>query len=163
MVPEAIGHWEQALQIKPTFAEAHYNLANAFLRAGRFEEAIEHYNQALRIKPNYAEAHVNLGIALEQVGRVQAAIEHYEQAVLLRPDLVDVQNDAGPAPSGAAAPAGRSMMGGQTIGSSICANGSPEPSDVRVYEVGRLRRAVRTNRGKPAFLSGFQIPDPNCI
>jgi tetratricopeptide (TPR) repeat protein len=90
-IPEAIGHWEQALQIKPTFAAAHYNLANAFLHTGRLEEAIEHYKQALQIEPDYAAAHVNLGITLEQVNRVKEAIEHYEQAVLLKPDLVDVQ------------------------------------------------------------------------
>jgi tetratricopeptide (TPR) repeat protein len=90
-IPEAIAHWERALKINPEFAEAHYNLGNAFLRGRRFEEAIEHYRQALRIKPEFAGAHCNLGIALEQVGRVQEAIEHYEQAVLLRPDLVEVR------------------------------------------------------------------------
>jgi hypothetical protein len=31
------------------------------------------------------------------------------------------------------------------IESSICADGSPDPSDVSDYEVGRLWRAVRTN------------------
>jgi hypothetical protein len=38
----------------------------------------------------------------------------------------------------------RSTALGQTIESSICADGSPDPSDVCDYEVERLWRAVRT-------------------
>ena len=53
---EAIGHYEQALRIKPDYAEAHYNLGVALEQAGRVQEAIGHYEQALRIKPDFAEA-----------------------------------------------------------------------------------------------------------
>ena len=59
---EAIGHYEQALRIKPDYAEAHNNLGIALVQAGRMQEAIGHYEQALRIKPDYAEAHYNLGM-----------------------------------------------------------------------------------------------------
>jgi len=55
-VPEAIGHYEQALRIKPDYAQAHYNLAAALERVGRVQEAIQHYQQALRSKPDLTEA-----------------------------------------------------------------------------------------------------------
>ena len=47
---------QQALRIKPDYAEAHYNLGVALAQAGRIPEAIEHLQQALRIKPDYAQA-----------------------------------------------------------------------------------------------------------
>ena len=66
---EAIEHYQQALRIKPDYAEAHNNLGIALLQEGKIEEAIAQYEQALRINPDFAEAHYNLGIALEQAGR----------------------------------------------------------------------------------------------
>ena len=57
---EAVGHWEQALRIKPDYAEAHYNLGLALVRLGRLPEAMGHWEQALRSKPDYAEAETNL-------------------------------------------------------------------------------------------------------
>jgi Tfp pilus assembly protein PilF len=90
--PEAIGHLEQALRIKPDFPEAHCNLGIALGQAGRMPEAIEHLEQALRIKPDFPEARYNLGIALEQAGRVPEAIEQFEQALRLRPDLAPARS-----------------------------------------------------------------------
>ena len=52
----AIGHYEQALRIKPDYAMAHYNLGFALAQTGKIEDAIAHYQQALRINPDYAEA-----------------------------------------------------------------------------------------------------------
>jgi len=55
-IQEAIRHYEQALRIKPDFADAHYNLGNALEKAGPVPEAIQHYKQALRIKPDFTQA-----------------------------------------------------------------------------------------------------------
>jgi Flp pilus assembly protein TadD len=92
---EAMGHYEQALQIKPDDVDAHNKLGNALLRAGKVQEAIIHYEQALRIKPDLAETHYNLGLALEYTGRVQEAIQHYKQALRINPDYVDAHNNLG--------------------------------------------------------------------
>ena len=46
-VQEAIGHWRQALQIKPDYAEAHYNLGYVLVDQGQTTEAVEHYQKAL--------------------------------------------------------------------------------------------------------------------
>jgi tetratricopeptide (TPR) repeat protein len=94
-VQEAIGHFEQALRIKPDMAEAHYNLGLALQQTGRVQEAIKHYEQALRIKPDYAEAHNNLGVILGQAGRVQEAIGHLEQALRTKPDYADAHSNLG--------------------------------------------------------------------
>ena len=57
---EAIGHFEQALRIKPDLAEAHYNLAVALEQTGKIEDAIRHYEQVLRLKPDFSEAQKSL-------------------------------------------------------------------------------------------------------
>jgi tetratricopeptide (TPR) repeat protein len=49
-------HWEQALRLKPDFAEAHYNLGLASEKTGQMPEAIEHYEQALRLRPDFTAA-----------------------------------------------------------------------------------------------------------
>jgi tetratricopeptide (TPR) repeat protein len=94
-IPEAIGHWEQALRMEPDLAEAHYNLGVALVQLGRAQEAIGHYQQALRIKPDLAEAHRNLGLALVQLGRVDEAIGQYERALQIKPDYAEAHNNLG--------------------------------------------------------------------
>jgi len=59
-IDEAIQHFEQALDLKPDFAKAHYNLGIALAGTGKLPEAIQHYEQALRLKADYAEAFNNL-------------------------------------------------------------------------------------------------------
>ena len=94
-VREAIGHYEDALRIKPDYALAHYNIGMALLRLGRQQEAVEHSQQALRLKPDYAEAHNSLGIALMGQGRLQEAIGHYQQALRIKPDFAEAHNNLG--------------------------------------------------------------------
>ena len=83
---EAIAHYEQALRIKPNYAEAHNNLGVMFEHQDKLPEAIAHYEQALRIKPDSGGAHNNLGVALVRLGRMQEAMEHFEQALRINPD-----------------------------------------------------------------------------
>ena len=64
---QAIAHYEQALRIKPGFAEAHCNLGNALEQAGRVPEAILHYKQALKLWPDLTAA--RNALARLQAGR----------------------------------------------------------------------------------------------
>jgi len=92
---EAMGHFKQALRLKPDYPEALNNLGVALERSGRFPEAIAHYQQALRFKPFYADPYYNLGIVLERSGRVQEAIDCYEQALRLKPNYPEAHNNLG--------------------------------------------------------------------
>jgi tetratricopeptide (TPR) repeat protein len=94
-IQDAMGHYEQALQIKPDYAEAHLDLGAALIRLGRPEDAIRHYEQALEIDPDAGETHRNLGVGLEQVGRVTEAISCYEEALRINPDSAEAHNDLG--------------------------------------------------------------------
>ena len=63
----AIESYKKALEIKPDYAEAYYNMGNALKDKGNPEAAIDSYKHALKIKPAYAEAYNNMGVALKRV------------------------------------------------------------------------------------------------
>ena len=52
-LPEAIAQYQEAIRLKPDFAEAHNNLGNALVRANRPQDAIEHYEIAAATQTNF--------------------------------------------------------------------------------------------------------------
>ena len=82
----AIEYYQKALQLKPDYAEVHFNLGNVLEQKGKLVEAIEAYQKALQRKPDYAEAHSNLGNVLKKQGKLQAAIYSYEQSLKILPN-----------------------------------------------------------------------------
>ncbi len=94
---DAIDHYEEALRLKPDFAEAHDNLGNALAALpGRLREAVAQHEEALRLKPDSAEAHNNLGLALAKMqGRLNDAAAEYEAALRLRPDYAEAHDNLG--------------------------------------------------------------------
>ena len=56
----AIGHFQEAIRIRPDYAEAHNNLGAALVMQGRTGEAIFHFREAERIKPHGTGARGNL-------------------------------------------------------------------------------------------------------
>ncbi len=89
-IDQAVKAYQQALQVKPTYAQAHYNLGNLFVPQGKFAEAMRHYQQAVRILPDFAEAHNNLGNVLAKQGELEDAIQHFRLALELSPRLSEV-------------------------------------------------------------------------
>jgi tetratricopeptide (TPR) repeat protein len=85
---EAIGYYQEALELDPNNADAHNNLGMALQSQARLKEAIMHYRRALQIKPDFAKAHNNLGLALALQDRVGEAIDHFNQALEIAPGLV---------------------------------------------------------------------------
>ena len=83
---EAIGHYSEAVRIKPDYVKALNNLGFALAKQGSFRQAITHYSRALQIEPDYARAHNNLGIALVAEGRLEEAIHHFSRTLEIEPD-----------------------------------------------------------------------------
>jgi tetratricopeptide (TPR) repeat protein len=88
---EAVGHFEQAIRLKPDFAAAQFNLSGACLELGRDHEAVEHFERALQLQPNDADTHFYLALTLERMGQIDGAVEHYERALALNPGLTAAQ------------------------------------------------------------------------
>jgi len=86
---EAIEAYNEALAIKPNYADACYNMGVTLEEQGKLEEAIEAYNKALSLKPDYAEAYNNMGIVLKDQGKLEESIEAYNKALSIKPDYAD--------------------------------------------------------------------------
>jgi tetratricopeptide (TPR) repeat protein len=101
-IPEAISHYDAALQLKPDYALAHNNLGSALTWIpGRLPEAISHFETALRLNPDDAGTHYNLAGALIRIpGRTPEAISHYEAALRINPDYTDAHYNLGVVLSG---------------------------------------------------------------
>ncbi|EIC19818.1 alpha/beta hydrolase family protein,tetratricopeptide repeat protein [Thiorhodovibrio frisius] len=94
---EALQAYDQALALKPDYAEAHSNRGTALDDLGRLEEALQAYDQALALKPDYAEAHFNRGNAVKDLGRLEEALQAYDQALALKPDYAKAHSNRGTA------------------------------------------------------------------
>jgi len=92
---EALAPYRKALQLRPQFAAAHNNLANALLAEGREDDALSHYEAATRIDPRLGDAFSNLGLLLKTRGDVPGAVAALERAAALRPDLAAVHDNLG--------------------------------------------------------------------
>jgi tetratricopeptide (TPR) repeat protein len=94
-LPEAIVHYQNAIAIRPDFAEAYNNLGLALANRGETDEAIALYGTALKIQADYAGAHYNLGNALVQQGKTSEAIEHFQKAHEIQPDFAESHQNLG--------------------------------------------------------------------
>jgi protein O-mannosyl-transferase len=92
---EAVKHIEQAIRLRPSYAEAQYNLANVLDTEGKWAQAIEHYERAIQLKPAYADAYNNLADVLATEGKTGEAIEVYERAIQLEPGSADANYGLG--------------------------------------------------------------------
>jgi Flp pilus assembly protein TadD len=90
---EAIAHFQQALRLRPDYAEAQGNLGLALTQAGRPAEAVPHLQESLRLKPGPYQMHNNLGIALATSGRPAEALGAFRRAAALNPTLPNIEEN----------------------------------------------------------------------
>jgi tetratricopeptide (TPR) repeat protein len=76
---------EQAIVLKPDFAQAHNNLGLARSRLGDSPGAIRAYRDALRCNPGDVNAHFALAEELANAGQVAEAREHVLRAAEINP------------------------------------------------------------------------------
>jgi tetratricopeptide (TPR) repeat protein len=94
-IDEAISQFQEAIRLKPDFANAHYNLGVALNKKGQTDEAIRQYQEAIRLPPDYAATHNNLASALVEKGQTDEAISQYREAIRLKPDYAGAYNNLG--------------------------------------------------------------------
>ena len=94
---QAIGHYRQALLLKPSSAQIHLNLADAHRARGESAAALRHYRRALKAEPDRVETFLKLGNALLGQNAVAEAIDHYQQALRLAPNLALAHSNLGAA------------------------------------------------------------------
>jgi tetratricopeptide (TPR) repeat protein len=81
--------FEQAIKVRPKFAEAHNNLAYTLRKQGpeHYQEALEQYNTAIRLNSNLAEAYMYRGILYAQTNRKADAQADWVKLQKLNPKL----------------------------------------------------------------------------
>jgi len=89
-VGDAISEFQDALRLRPDFADAHNNLGLALVRQGKVTEGIYQFMEALRLSPNHpqarenlADAHYQAGLKLAAAGDEVAAVRHLREAARL--------------------------------------------------------------------------------
>jgi tetratricopeptide (TPR) repeat protein len=90
LYPEAITHFEKALELDPRMQVAERNLQIAYFHTGFFETMVSDLQARLENNPNDAEAHDRLARAYFYGGDVPAAIASWRQSISARPDRFDV-------------------------------------------------------------------------
>jgi hypothetical protein len=90
-IDAAIAHLEEAVRLKPDYAESRNDLGIAFYQAGRLAEAMLQYGEALRLRPDFYQARNNLGAALARAGKLSEAIEQFKEALRIEPGYREAQ------------------------------------------------------------------------
>ena len=92
---EAFKSFQKAVDLKPDYAEAQYNLGVTIHELGQVDSAIKCYEKALAIQHAYPNAHNNLGQILLESGQPDAAMNHFEWAVAYQPEFSEAHNNLG--------------------------------------------------------------------
>jgi len=85
----AINEYNQAIKLKPDYADAFNSRGIVYYKKGNFDSAIADFSQVIRLKPDNAEAYYDRGVAYGQESNLNSAIADYTQAVKLEPDYAD--------------------------------------------------------------------------
>src|SRR5882762_2069602 len=83
---EALTRFEQALVLKPDYAEAHHNRGNVLTALNRHVEALASYDRALAVLPGFVQAHFNRANLLAALGRFEDALASYDRVLALKAD-----------------------------------------------------------------------------
>ena len=85
----------RALELRPGFIDARFNLGTSYAALGRTDEALACFRAVLERAPRSADTHSNIGAVLQERGELDAAVASYRRALEIRPDLVEALNNLG--------------------------------------------------------------------
>jgi predicted O-linked N-acetylglucosamine transferase (SPINDLY family) len=92
---EAAQAYRRAIDARPGYAEALFNLGSVQHQMRQLEAAEVSYRQAIAIAPTVAVAHNNLGTVLKDQGHLDAALTAFEQAIALQGDYAEAHHNRG--------------------------------------------------------------------
>ena len=85
---QALADFEEALVLKPDYANAYYNRAAAYMALGRYRLATESYTRAIELNDRVALFYNSRGLSYAARDEHELAIEDYERALALDGDYV---------------------------------------------------------------------------
>ena len=87
---QVIAAFQEAIRLRPDYAEALNSLGLVYVQAGEDEKAAAAFREAVRLRPDYADAHQNLGAVLT-TSDAAGAVRELEAAVALQPGFLKAQ------------------------------------------------------------------------
>ena len=82
-------YYEQAVRLKPDYAEAINNLGTVYYAKKSFGKSIRYYQRALKYAPKSASIYSNLGTAYFARKKYKEAMETYQTALKLDPNVFE--------------------------------------------------------------------------
>ena len=83
---EALPHFQEAIRIRPGYADAYLNIGVIQAKQGRLADATANFSRVLEFNPAHQEALRNLSLALIRQGKVIEAASRLEEFRQLKPD-----------------------------------------------------------------------------
>ena len=83
----AVRYYQQAVKLAPESLDAHLNLANALLLAGRSESAVEECQRAIDLDPNDPAAYYVMGCAYLRQNQAEKAVQAFQQSQKIDPSV----------------------------------------------------------------------------
>ena len=87
---QAEPHFKRAIEIRPGYAQALYNLGIIYSNRGEYERSNATFQELLGVNPTYPLAHSGIGFNLEKLGKFKAAVEEYTLELKRSPDSYNV-------------------------------------------------------------------------
>ncbi len=94
-LPTTISGPATAVQANPNSAQAQFDLANAYVKAGQWEQALTAYQKVIELDPNFQGAYANMGVVYYQLQQLDLAATQYQKALELNPNDGDVAYNLG--------------------------------------------------------------------
>lgn len=85
-LPNAEAKFRAALEISPSFADAHSNLGSTLVQEGKYDEAMAELQKATKLKPTLAPAWGTLATCYQSLGRTEDALHAFKIFLSLNPD-----------------------------------------------------------------------------
>jgi protein O-GlcNAc transferase len=92
---DAVCHYDQAIALDASHANANCNRGTALQHLGRPEEALASYERAVTLNPQDSLALYNCGSLLKDMRRLDGALASYERCIALKPDYVEAHINRG--------------------------------------------------------------------
>ncbi len=80
---EAADAYRHAIELRPDFGDAHFNLGNLLRLQGKPREAVAVYQRAIDANPGALHVYINLGVTLQEIADYEEAIKVLRRAIAI--------------------------------------------------------------------------------